>query len=255
MQIDTIQTTPVRIYLYDSSQSDPIATYDYTNTKINSLEWFDDLTDFIINYRSTSGGMAQSFLLGYYETDPANPQNQQLEGQALYFNFCTGCPGESARKKRYQKYIGIAPVQIPNDKLDFPNLPDTDSLESYIVSSTHGLYLKFNITCDISHVICMNKDIYAEPLQYAMAIRILGDAISTHKHNAVADAKNSRDSMRNWMLKYQAELDGFQMEGGQWKKGAIDRMTLDISNLDQFCLPCKQTKPVYGRVNRPGYDN
>jgi len=257
MQIDTIQVNPVRIYLYDTSIKAPIATYNYTNTLTDSIEWFASLTDFIINYRSTSAGTGQSFLLGYYEADPSNVQNTQLAGQALYFQICEGCSNTVARRKLFQKYIGIAPIQIPNDQLNWNgaeyDLPNSGSLESYVCSTTHGLYLKFNITCDISHVVCMNKDMFAEPLQYAMAIRVLSDCISTIKHNEIADASQNRDQINKWMLTYRADLMGWQTEGGEWRKGMIDRLVLDVSNIDAFCLKCNSKYPVVGRANRANF--
>lgn len=256
MQINAVEANPVRIYLYDTSQQTAIATYDYQNTKDFSLEWFTSLTNFIINYRSSSSGTGQSFLLGYYENDPDNVQNTQLVNQALYLQFGSGCCGEAKRKKLYQKYIGIVPVQIPNSKLNWSGseyyLPDSESLESYTCSTTHGLYLKFNITCDISHVICMNKDIFAEPLQLAMAVRVLGDSISSTKHNEIADASQNREQVTKWFQKYQADLEGYQTDAG-WRKGMVDRLVLDVSNLDSFCLKCKFDKPVVGRVNRAGF--
>lgn len=257
MQIDTIQVNPVKIYLYDTSQKSPIATYDYTNTKTDSLEWFTSLTDFIINYRSSSSGTGQTFLLGYYEADPNNVQTSQLSGQALYLQFGSGCCGEAKRRKLHQKYIGIVPIQIPNDKLNWDGadalLPDCESLESYTCSTTHGLFLKFNITCDISHVICMNKDMFAEPLQLAMAVRVLSDCISSTRHNEIADASQNREQVKNWMLTYKADLMGWQTEGGEWRKGMVDRLVLDVSNLDGFCLKCNFNKPVVGRANRVSF--
>ena len=254
MQLDSIQSNPTRIYLYETSQKAAIATWDYTNTKTDSLEWF-AVSDFIINYRSISGGTAQTFLLGYYQADASNAQNTQLEGSALAIDLGEGCVHTASRRKKHEKYIGIANVALPNSMLNWNgssyDLPDTEHLENYTVSNTHGLLLKFNITCDISHVICMNKDIFAEPLQYAIAVRVLADCLSAYSLNAVSNAKFSRDEVRDWMLKYQADLLGYNTESG-WRKGMVDRLVLDLSNIDQFCLPCQQNKPIMGRVNR-GY--
>ncbi len=256
MQIDDLLPNPVRIYLYDTSQREAIATYDYTNTKVDSLEWFTGLTDFVINYRSTSGGTGQSFLLGYYETDPNNVQTTQLSEQALYLQLCSGCPQEAKRRKLYQKYIGITPIAIPNDKLNWSGteyfLPDADSLESYTVTTTHGLHLKFNITCDISHVVCMNKDMFAEPLQLSMAVRVLADCMDSTKHNEVTDSTKRRDEMLKWYQKYNAQLNGYQTDAG-WHQGAIDRLVLDVSNIDGYCLKGNFNKPIIGRVNRAGF--
>ena len=258
MQIDTLQADAVRIYLYETSQKDAIATFDYTNTDTFSLEW-QRVTDFIIDYQSLTGGTAQQYLLGYYEPDVSNPQTVQLEGLALTYGLCSGCPGNDAeRRKLYQNYIGIAPIEIPNDKLNWNGaeyeLPDTDSLEGYTTVRTNGLYLKMNIKCDITNVLCTNITMFAHALQLAMAIRVLGDSLASTKHNAVRDSSRNVKNMENWMLKYGADLNGYTTENG-WVKGIIDNIVIDFSNLDKFCLPCKFDKPIYGRAERTGYNN
>jgi len=256
MQIDTIQANPIRLYLYDTSQQEAIATFDYQNLLTNSLEW-QSITDFIINYTSLIGGTAQTYLLGYYETDPDNEKTTQLEGQALYIDLCSGCTQEALRRSLYQKYIGIIPIEIPNDMLNWNvtdyDLPDTRNLENYTTDRTHGLLLKLNITCDISNVICTNIQMFAEALQYAVGIKILGDALSSVSHKAVTDAEQNREQWKNWMLKYEAELRGYQLESGIWHKGMVDTLVLDLSNIDDFCLKCKQTAPIIGHINRANY--
>lgn len=253
MQIDTAQTEPVKIYLYDTSKQEAIITFDFHYNTVYNLEW-QSVTDFIINYTSLVGGTAQTYLLGYYEEDTANPQTTQLEGQALYIELCSGCTQEAMRKKLYQRYIGIIPIEIPNSMLNWNvidyDLPDTESLENYTTDRTHGLLLKLNITCDISNVICANIQMFAEALQYAVAIKIFGDALSSVSHKGVTDASQNRDQWKNWMLKYEAELRGYQLESGIWHKGLIDTLVLDLSNIDDFCLKCKQTAPITGRINR-----
>lgn len=245
MQLDTIQLDPIKLYLYDTSQQEAIATFDYQNLLPNNLEW-KSVTDFIINYTSLIGGTAQTYLLGYYEDN--------LEGQALYIDLCSGCTQEALRKNLYQKYIGIIPIEIPNDMLNWNvtdyDLPDTTNLENYTTDRTHGLLLKLNITCDISNVICANIQMFAESLQYAVGIKILGDSLSSVSHKGVTDASQNRDQWKNWMLKHEAELRGYQLESGIWHKGLIDTLVLDLSNIDDFCLKCKQTRPIMGRINR-----
>ena len=255
MQLDTLQTDAVRIYLYETSQKDAIATFDYTNTDTFSLEW-QAVTDFMINYQGLSEGTAQQYLLGYYEPDVSNPQTVQLEGAALTYDLCAGCPGNDAeRRKLYQNFIGIAPIEIPNNRLNWNGaeyeLPDTDSLEGLTTVRTNGLYLKLNIKCDVTQVICTNIMMFAHALQLAMAVRVLGDSLATTKHNAVSDSSRKIKNMTDWMLKYNADLNGYQSENG-WVKGIIDHIVIDFSNLDRFCLPCKFDKPIIGRADRIG---
>lgn len=163
------------------------------------------------------------------------------------------------KKNLYQQYIGITSIEIPNRFLNWSgtdyDLPSAENLESYITHKTHGLLLKLNVTCDISYVICSNIQMFAESLQYAGGIKILGDALSSTEHKAVVDANQNREQWKNWMLKYEAELRGYQLESGIWHKGLVDTLVLDLSNIDDFCLKCKQTKPILGRIDRIETEN
>jgi hypothetical protein len=256
MQIDTVQTNPVRIYLYESSQRIPIATYDYSNSTEYSLEW-KEMVDFIVSYRSEQGGTGQTFLLGYYETDPANVQTTQLEGNALYVKLCEGCSHESKRKKIYNEHIRIVPVAIPNDYLQWNavlgdyDLPLCDDYEDHVCEDhTFGLMLKLNIVCDVTEVICKNIMMFAPALQYSIAVRVLWDAVTSVKINAMTDAKKNIDNWKNMALKYEARLNGYPLEDGKWVRGLIDEIMLDFSNIDSYCLPCKHNKPFTVNLKR-----
>jgi len=255
MQITEVQSSPVRIYLYDGSQARPIATFDYSNTEEYSLEW-EALNNFILYYRNIDTAGGGTYLLGYYENDPDNTQTIQLtDGQALYMEICSGCAQERKRRAMHQEYIGIAPIEIPNSRLNWNaargeyDLPDMGDIENYTTSHTHGLLMKLNITCDISQVICQNINQFAEPLQHAVAIRVLYDCLAYYGHNATADSKRNREQILNFAKKYEAILNGYYVED-KWRRGLIDEITMDFSNMDDYCLPCKQDKPIIGRLSR-----
>ncbi len=249
MQINTIQANPLRIYLYETSQEDPIATFNLTNTKVNSLEWF-AITDFIMNYQSLLLGTGQQYLLGYYEADPNNPQTFQLEGNALRTDFDCGCGQNPA--KVWRKYIGIEPIEIPNRGLIFNavkgdyDLPDQDEIS--FVSFISGLQAKVNIECDITEVLCANIDLFAKALQYTLAKRVLFDAFASVRINSISESKMNQS--RDFGVKYQGELEGFTTEEGEVRKGIINSIILDLQGVDSFCMPCKQTTPIRGKVVR-----
>lgn len=254
MQIDTIQSGDgVKIYLYETSQDDAIATFDFQNTQGFSLQWR-AIENFVINYQSTSGGQAQNYLLGYYEPDTTNPQPVQIEGQPLSMRFNTGCCG--GNKKIFERFINAYPIAISNDRLRFVagtyRLPavDVEDFCNYKTSHTFGLYVKFNITCDITEVICANIIMFGRALQHAIAVRILWDAIGSTDLSAVGNSVKNLENWKNFALKYQAKLDGYSLENGGWVKGIVDNLTLDFSNIDSVCLKGKHNKIIMGRINR-----
>ena len=241
MQLDTPQT--LTIYLYETSQNHAIRTFSFTTTEEFSLQW-ERVSNFICNYQSTSRGQGQQYLLGYYEDD--------LTGQALTMEYDYDCCSKS--KKLFNRWITVKPIALPSSKFRTSGseylLPDTENLCNYESTRTYGLVLKMNITCDVSNVICENIMMLAKPLQYMIAIRVLWDAIGTTKLTAIADSGKNIENWKNFALKYEGQLYGYPLEGGKWVKGLIDNITIDFSNIDRVCLPCKQDGLLVGRISR-----
>lgn len=234
------QETPLKIFLYETSQLEPIATFDFPITKKYSLAW-QDVADFIINYQSLEGGTGQDFILGYYESDPNNLKDYQLQNQALFMQFDCNCPG--SRKELYGKYMVVMPIEFPNAVLNWNEeeeeyfIPLVDNVGDYVTGQTYGLVAKVNVTCDITDILCENISIFARALQHAIACRILYDAYASTRLNSVADSK--RDQVKQFAVKYDGILNGYTNQDGAKIRGLIDTLTMDFSGMDNYCLPCK----------------
>jgi hypothetical protein len=229
----------LKVYLYETSQLEPVKTFTFNISKAKSLTWA-TIEDAILSYQSETGGTGQEYLLGYYEKDLNNPQAYQLQGQALYMDFDCNCPGSP--KELYGKYLGIHPIEINNANLNWdPDeeeyfIPQVDNLSDFVSSQTYGLVAKINTTCDITDVICQNIGMFARPLQHAVASRILFDAYASTRINSISDSK--RDQAKSFAVKYSGVLNGYTTPEGIKIKGLIDTLTVDFSELDSYCLPC-----------------
>ncbi len=236
-QADALQEN-LRVYLYITSQLEPLKTVTFNINKTSSLVW-QSVADWILNYEAENIGTGQNYLVGYYEKDPNNAQPEQLQGQALYMNFdCGGCPGSP--KLLYDKYMGIYPVEIPNQYLNWSgseyNIPLVDDVANFVTSQTYGLLAKVNITCDISNVLCGNIQMFSEALQYGVAARILMDAYASNRINPITDSK--REQAAKFGVTYERKLEGYTTQDNIKVKGLLDTLTVDFSQLDRYCLPC-----------------
>jgi len=229
LHLDTAQS--LTLYLYDISRNTAVKTYSFTLSAADTIEW-KAVTDWIVTYASTSGGTGQQWLIGYFEND--------LTGQAYRRDFDDNSRHDAFRV--WGKYLGVAPVEIPSSALNETSLPDNDSLEQYISETMHGLYFKFNTTCDITNVLVDNISVFARPLQHAIAIRILEDAYRSGSdgiHNPIKDS-----NLKKWQ-EYANTLKG-QLYGGYdangiFHKGMVHYLSIDFSNLDKVCLRKRET--------------
>jgi len=176
-----------------------------------------------------SGGIGQKYILRYFEDD--------LNGQAYKMDFNQSLKHFSV----FGKYMSVYPIEIPADELDGTNIPDcVDDLSTYASEYTNGIYFKFTANCDYTNILEDNIDIFAESLQYAIAIRILEDAIASVSdgvHNSVKDA-----AYEEWVRlsrKYKGILFGGNIQLGQelkYEKGLLELLTMDFSNIDPVCF-------------------
>lgn len=230
MQLDAAQN--VTIYLFDSSRNTAVKTHDFTLSSAKTIEWESPATSWYIEYAPTDGGVGQQWLLGYFEDD--------LTASAYERDFDDDSRHEMFRV--YGKYLGVAPVEIPSTELNSTSLPNNDSLNQYISQTMHGLYFKFNVVCDITNILVDNISMFARPLQHAIALRILEDAVKSGSdgiHNPVKTAMLQEWS--NTASAIRGQLYGGYDADGKFHKGMVHYLTMDFSNLDKICLKKKET--------------
>ena len=81
---------------------------------------------------------------------------------------------------------------------------------------------------------------FSEPLQYAIAIRILQDAVASvgdGVHNSTKDA--AIPEWRKLITKYSGMLYGGNAQYGdviKYEKGLIEQLTVDFSGIDSVCM-------------------
>jgi hypothetical protein len=206
------------LYLYETSQNDATATLTLTgHNKILSLQWFD--STMIAKYQSPDGGTGQRFLLGYYEDD--------LIGNAVSTNIAncnSGCYGYEW-VQQYQKHVYITGFSIPPSGLNGINLPNTQMISEG--SESYGLHIHFYVTCDISQIICDNKNIFALAASKRTAMRFYRDYANNSNLSREADMTRDR------------ALTNYEMAKEEYD-GLLKSVRIDFTDIDRYCLPCSQ---------------
>ena len=248
-QASATQATSLKIYLYETSQKEALATFDFAIDKEDSLVWR-DVSAFIVNYLSTTGGTGQMFYLGYYEKDPNNALAYQLQGQALRMDFDCGCSGSP--KLMWSKYMGIYPIEINKTDLNWDGtkytIPTPDDIWNNVTTNTYGLLAKVNVKCDITDLIVSNIAMFSKPLQHAIAVKILLDAFATTRINVIADSK--REQSRDFAMHYKNILNGQTTQDGVKIKGLLELLTVDFSGIDKVCAPCTDKQITFANLIR-----
>ncbi len=212
------------LYLFDPTQQTAIKTQEITVTG-KSMTWTS--LDWDIEFDRSGGTAGGTYLIGYLESDLSVSMYQQdwSDGQA------------HVAKKVTRHYAGIAPVRMTANGTSLPNM---ERLLSAISCKTSGFDLRLNVKCDITDVLVDNITMFGEAVQHAIAIRYFSDALNNVKLKPSFSGEQTREAMQARLVDLEGMLYGGVIEGLGYRRGIIDNLAIDFSNLDANCLKAQE---------------
>lgn len=222
--------TGLPIYLFHTSQVDPIQTVTATTVKAKSLEWLVLDSPIDLSYYNDLYDAGGEFYLGYYQDD--------ILGQALkkdfdWTRFCGSCKGTNAAKiwNTRMDFMQVRPIYVasgnftPFEMFDYHDTVFTDS-------NNYGLNFATSIKCDLSSYFCENKTLFTEAIGMQVAVDILNDIKHSDRSNRIVEVN------RNMIIR-DLEGDKETFEHGMTSRlmKEIDSLDFDFSMIDSPCLP------------------
>ncbi len=241
-----------KLYVYHSSQAEPVKVFDLNLTKVNSFEWsrlLDSGLDFVLPYSADGHGSGGYFYIGYYEDD--------LEGQAINREYdfanaptCGSCSNNYALYQSWSQYFDIVPFYVPASYLEdiLPGDPGGPLLWDLGVmqasyTRNFGLNLDLSVRCDVTDYLCRERGIFASAMAKQVTVDLLNILAFSTRNNAITKevksaaiyALNNRDNNTP----------------GESKRleSAIKALSFDMSGLNSACLPCDNSRgPEYAAI-------
>jgi len=236
-------TGTVRVYLFHSSQVDPIAVADLEYTKENGgFQWF-DVKDFYMPYISGANDSGGAWYLCYCQPDL--PEGMECVNVVKDWSRepCGTCNiGSLTAWRELTKYINISPFRVhaPETFKEFPEMWDIEETV-YTNTVNYGLNVEVSVYCDLTDFIIRERQMFANVLQMEMAAKVLR---MLAYNPSVRVNRNQSNANRYDLL---AEIDGIpQGMSGIFKKGIgdelkkmYDALDLDTRGIDRICLTCR----------------
>lgn len=230
-----------KLYIFHTSQEDPLEVIDLALTKQNSFEW--TRIDRTLRYLSDEYAPGGSFRIGYYE--------DLLVGQAVNrgYDFSVSPQPCSCNKwhqfyTQWSRFIRVEPFAVTPEILPAPDGTGAKMwpIESEITyyQKSYGLNLDLSVRCDTTLFLCREKDLFTDALLKQVTVDLLNELAFSVRNNVVA--KETRDLA---MYALQNQQNG---NPGMIKKAekAIEALDFDLSDLNEACLPCNESKgPTY----------
>lgn len=232
-------TGNVRMYLFHSSQIDPIKTFDLNFTVTNGgFQWF-PLKDCYLPYISDTTNAGGSWYLCYNQDElPAGMEaiNMVKDWSREPCGTCTGYGLDNW--KEITKYLQVTPFMFnaPETFAEYPELWDV-ALTMYTTTQNYGLNCEITVGCDLTDFIVKERQIFQTVIQRQVA----ATALRTLAMNP--DVKVNRNQVNATRLEILYELDGnttgVRPGGlGYDLKKAYEALRLDTQGIDRICLTC-----------------
>lgn len=174
------------VYIFHSSQDEPVATIRYTGTSSGRSLWA-DINRYL--YQRIGG----YYVIGYYEDDL--PDGVFAIGSQRSFNVvgCGGCGGgvDQALIESRAPYVAIQPIYI-NGPLERGVMSWEQTNEMQVASQSWGLNLVISAKCDATRSILNNKEQLTRALLYMIACDVLEELSTTDRVNVIAKEANSQ---------------------------------------------------------------
>lgn len=227
------------LYVFHSSQAQPIYSFTLALTKTVSFEWTKildpDNNDVMLKYLSDDYSPGGSFYIGYYEDD--------LLGQAINKGYdfgvipqCATCNNNYKYWSSWSIYAEIQPLSVQNTDLParvdgVPQLWDINK-NQYAYTKNFGLNLDLTVKCDVTDFLCRERTIFSDCLLKQVAVDVLNLIGYSTRNNT--NAKMTKD-LAIFELN---NKDNYTPGATSRLEKSIKALSFDISDMNDACLPC-----------------
>lgn len=242
-------TGVVRMYLFHSSQIDPIKTFDLNFTVTNGgFQWF-PLTDCYLPYISDKNNAGGSWFLCYNQDElPAGMEAINVSKDWSREPCGTCNMGSVEVWRELTKYLQVTPFMYnaPETFAEYPELWDI-SYTMYTRTQNYGLNCEITIGCDLTDFIISQRQIFQTVIQRqvaAIALRTLA-----MNPNVRVNRNQSNATRMDILYELDGNTSGVRPGGlGYDLKKAYEALRIDTQGLDRICLSCNNRGVKYRTV-------
>lgn len=220
------------LYIFHSSNPEPIYTLTFEKTKADSLEWFKPKEDILLPYESANTDAGGSWYLVYKQSEL--PEN----AQAIYKDRdwstgpCKACSrSEFLAYQAWSRYIEVHPFYISEDEEFDPEIMN------FTYDKNYGINLEVSAYCDLTDFIIKQRAMFQDVLSKQVAIDFLREfaynpnvrtnrhSINASKLDILTELDGDSNSMRQSGLSHELDI-------------ALKALSISTQGLDRVCLPC-----------------
>lgn len=239
----------VKMYLFHSSQIDPIKTFDLDfQVKNGGFQWF-TLEDCFLPYISKDNNSGGSWFLCYNQDELPQGMEAITVSKDWSREPCGTCNiGSVEVWRELTKYLQVTPFMYnaPETFAEYPELWDI-AYTMYTNTQNYGLNCEITVGCDLTDFIISQRQIFQDVIQKQVAVIALR-ALAMNP-NVRVNRYQSNATRTDILYELDGNTSGVRPGGlGYQLKKAYEALKLDTQGLDRVCLSCNNRGVRYKAV-------
>lgn len=244
-QFDTVNPN-FKLYVYQGSSLEPISEIDINHTKAVTFEWHPLGTEIKLRFNAEALNDNCYYYIGYYESE--------LVGQAIWKEnvvFDKGCSScnsvNSLLYERWSNFFEIQPIYVASTYVNEDRTMFEEDKQILLSNQNWGMNFRFQVHCDVTDMICRNKNAFIDAIKLQMVHDILNTMAYSMRDN---QQKQKVSQMAFYALE---NKDNYEKGIRSQLNKAIEGVSFDLSEINKVCLPCTKAssgvkiKSVFGR--------
>ena len=241
-------TGTVRMYLFHSSQVEPIKVADLEFTKENGgFQWF-TMKDWYMPYISEGNNSGGSWYLVYNQNDLPDGMMAVTATKDWSREPCMTCnPGSVAGWRELTKYLLISPFKV-HALETFDEYPELWDIEDNIYTNTcnYGLNVEVSVGCDLTDFIIEQRQMFATVLQRQVTANLL--RTMAMNPDVRTNRNQSNVSMQGILYEIDGNPQGRETGLGYDLKKGYEALDLNTRGIDRICMTCRPVGVRYRTV-------
>ena len=241
-------TGKVRVYLFHSSQREPVKVEDLEVTKDNgTFQWF-NVKEWFMPYISDGNNAGGSWYLCYNQDDLPDGMEAINVAKDWSREPCGTCNiGSVEAWRELTKYLAISPFRVPalQTFAEYPELWDiADNV--YTNTCNYGLNVEVTVACDLTDFIIREREVFATTLQRQVAVTAL--RTMAMNPNVRVNRNQSNVSTQGVLYELDGNPQGRENGMGMELRKAYEALDIDTRGIDRICLTCRPVGLRYRTV-------
>ena len=233
----------VRLYLFHSSQPDPLATKDIEIASDKGIfSWVSlDWALPYVNERINAGG---SWYI-VYDQSALPPYMESINfGRDWSREPCGTCnKGSLELYRTLQRFVRISPFYVAKDSWDEKLWDIADNMYNY--SDNYGLNFMVSVACDITETIKAERHQFASAVQ----LQVAADGLRQIALNPEVSVNRVQSNAERDSILFEVAGNGQGIKGLQGElDDAYKALSVDMKGLDPICMGCHNKGITYRSI-------